>query len=182
MRNVVASLFITLDGVIEQPHDWQFDFDEEMGDALTAEQEKQDAVLLGRVTYQMWEGYWPTADPEIDFTGFINNTPKYVASTTLDTVSWEGSNLIKGSLVDEVARLKSEAGRDIGIYGSPSVVRSLLYAGLLDQLLLLMSPVVAGSGQRLIPEGSELRRLTLLEGRRSPSGAMILRYGPYSAQ
>src|SRR6266498_3700272 len=142
MRNVVASLFITLDGVIEQPHDWQFDFDEEMGDALTAEQEKQDAVLLGRVTYQMWEGYWPTADPEIDFTGFINNTPKYVASTTLDTVSWEGSNLIKGSLEDEVARLKSEAGRDIGIYGSPSVVRSLLYAGLLDQLLLLMSPVV----------------------------------------
>jgi dihydrofolate reductase len=178
MRKVVSSLFISLDGVVEEPHDWQFDFDAEMGDALTAEQNKQDTLLLGRVTYQMWEGYWPTADPEIDFTAFANDTPKYVASTTLDRVEWQNSTLIKGSLADEVARLKREPGKDIGIYGSPSVVRSLLYDDLLDELLLLVHPVVAGSGKRLFPEGSGLKRLELLDATRGGSGSMIVRYGP----
>jgi dihydrofolate reductase len=178
MRKVVAGLFITLDGVVEAPHTWQFDFDDEMGEALTAEQNRQDAILLGRVTYQEWVDYWPTADTDIDFRDFINNTRKYVVSTTLDRVEWQNSTLLKGNLADEVARLKGEPGKNIGVHGSPSVARSLLYEGLLDELVLLVHPVFAGSGKRLIPDGSDLKRLELVNSVRGASGTMILTYHP----
>lgn len=179
MRKVVAWVFYSLDGVVESPDLWQFDYDDEMGADLTAKQEAQDAVLLGRTTYEEWVGYWPTADEGIGFTKFINNTPKYVVSTTLDKVEWENSTLIKGDLVDEVTRLKNQPGKDIGVYGSPGLVRSLLSANLLDVLTLLVHPVFAGSGkQRLIPEGDELRRLELLDVTRGSSGTMILSYRP----
>ena len=96
MRKVVAGLFMTLDGVVESPGTWQEHFDEDMGEAMMEQLTSQDAVLLGRVTYQEWASYWPTATDE-PFASFINSTPKYVFSTTLDSVEeWQNSTLSRG--------------------------------------------------------------------------------------
>jgi len=104
MRKVVAGLFITLDGVVESPDKWQEHFDEDMGEAMMEQLASQDAVLLGRVTYQEWASYWPSATDE-PFASFINSTPKYVFSTTLDSVEeWQNSTLIKGDLAQEIAK------------------------------------------------------------------------------
>src|SRR5436309_15392967 len=106
MSKVIAGLFITLDGVVESPDKWQEHFDEDMGQAMTEQLASQDAVLLGRVTYQEWASYWPTATDE-PFASFINSTPKYVFSSTLDSVDeWKNSILIKGDLAQEIAQLK----------------------------------------------------------------------------
>src|SRR5450759_5997882 len=125
MRKVVAGLFITLDGVVEAPNIWQEHFDEEMGEAMMEQLTSQDAVLLGRVTYQEWAPYWPTSTDE-PFASFINNTPKYVVATTLNIVEWQHSTLLKGDLAEGIATLKQQPGRNIGVTGSPSLVRSLL--------------------------------------------------------
>ncbi len=179
MRKVVAWLFYTLDGAVESPNVWQFDYDDEMGADLAAKQESQDAVLLGRTTYEEWVGYWPTADDGIGFKKFINSTPKYVVSTTLDKVEWENSTLINTDVAGEITKLKNQPGKDIGIYGSPGLVRSLIADGLLDVLTILVHPVFAGSGKkRLIPEEDQLRRLELLDVTRGASGTMILSYRP----
>lgn len=179
MRKVVAWLFYTLDGVVESPDVWQFDYDDEMGADLTSKQESQDAVLLGRTTYEEWVGYWPTADDGIGFKKFINNTPKYVVSTTLDKVEWANSTLINTDVAGEITKLKNQPGKDIGVYGSPGLVRSLISEGLLDVLTLLVHPVLASSGKRrLVPEGDQLRRLELLDATRGSSGTMILSYRP----
>src|SRR3954453_20648426 len=106
MRKVVSYLIVSMDGVIEAPDRWIFDhFDTEMAAHLRSLIESQDAVLLGRRTYEDWAAYWPTSDHE-PFASFINKTPKYVASTTLPEVTWANSTLIKAGLADTVARLK----------------------------------------------------------------------------
>jgi hypothetical protein len=106
MRKVTAGLFSSIDGVVQAPNEWQPAFDEEMGSALSRMLEEQDAVLLGRVTFEDWAGYWPTSTEE-PFASWINSTPKYVASTTLDSVdSWANSTLITGSATDFIADLK----------------------------------------------------------------------------
>src|SRR5690348_13377954 len=152
MRKVYAGLFSSIDGVVEAPSEWQPAFDQEMGAALSRMLQEQDAVLLGRVTWSEWAGYWPTSTDE-PFAGWINTMPKYVASTTLDSVDqWRNSHLITGSLADFVGELRERDGGTIGVAGSPSLVRSLLDLGLLDELTLMISPVVAGGGRtRLFP-------------------------------
>ena len=162
MRKIVSGLFIALDGVVEAPNKWQEHFDEDMGEAMMAQLNSQDAVLLGRVTYEEWAPYWPTATDE-PFASFINSTPKYVFSTTLDSVEeWQNSTLIKGDLAQEIAQLKQLPGKNIGTAGSPTLVSSLLEQGLLDELILLVHPVVAGKGKRLFKDGDSLKRLKLL--------------------
>src|SRR5882672_8255102 len=149
MRKVVAGLFISLDGVTEAPHKWQFDhFDAEMMAALNSHIAAEDTILLGRVTYQEWAGYWPTSTDE-PYASHINNAPKYVASTTLSKVEWKNSTLIRGSLAAQVTKLKQQPGKNIGVAGSPTLVHSLLKDGLLDELTLMIHPVVVGSGKRL---------------------------------
>src|SRR2546428_13506238 len=123
MRKVVAGLFMTLDGVVESPDTWQEHFDEDMGQAMMEQLASQDAVLLGRVTYQEWASYWPTAT-EKPFASFINSTPKYVFSTTLQSVeTWQNSTLVKRELVQEIARLEQQPGNNTGTAGSPILVR-----------------------------------------------------------
>ena len=178
MRKVVAGLFITLDGVVESPGTWQEHFDEDMGEAMMEQLSSQDAVLLGRVTYQEWASYWPTATDE-PFASFINSTPKYVFSTTLDSVEeWQNSTLIKGDLAQEIAKLKQLPGKNIGTAGSPTLVSSLLEQGLLDELILLVHPVVAGNGKRLFKDGGSLKRLQLLSSKTTRTGTVILTYQP----
>ena len=178
MRKVVSGLFISLDGVVESPDKWQFDlFDDDMAAAMGAHLAEEDTVLLGRVTYQEWAGYWPTSTDE-PYASHINTTPKYVASTTLKKTEWVNSTLIQGPLGAEVRRLKQQSGKNIGVAGSPTVVRSLLQEGLLDELTLMVHPVVAGKGKRLFHEGTPLTRLDLVDSKMSRSGIAILTYRP----
>jgi dihydrofolate reductase len=148
MRKVTAGLFSSIDGVVEAPNEWQPAFDEEMGAVLSRMLDEQDAVLLGRVTFTDWAQYWPTSTDE-PFASWINSTPKYVASTTLASVGqWPNSTLIKGPVADFLTDLRQQDGGTIGTAGSPSLVRSLIDQGLLDELTLMISPVVAGGGRK----------------------------------
>jgi dihydrofolate reductase len=181
MRTVYAGLFSSLDGVVERPNEWQHAFDDEMGAALARMLDGQDAVLLGRVTFTEWAGYWPTSTDE-PFASWINGVQKYVASTTLgsdDVDSWANSTLIKGPVTDFVAELRQQDGGTIGVGGSPSLVRSLLEAGLLDELTLMISPVVAGGGRkRLFPDDAATARFELAEATPTSTGALIATYRP----
>ena len=179
MRKVIASLFSTLDGVVEAPNEWQFAFDDEMGAAMSRTLETLDAVLLGRVTYTEWAGYWPTSTDE-PFASWINRTPKYVASTTLNSVDeWPNSTLIRGSVADFVSELRQQDGGTIGTAGSPTLVRTMFDGGLLDELTLLIHPVVAGGGRkRLFADDAALTRLELVESQPTSSGVLIATYRP----
>jgi dihydrofolate reductase len=181
MRKIISGLFISLDGVTEAPDQWQFDhFDDEMMETLAAHIAQEDGIILGRVTYQEWAPYWPTSTDE-PYASHINATPKYVVSTTLDKVEWgqwDNIKLIKGNLAEELARLKQQPGKNIGVSGSPTLVQSLLQADLLDELILMVHPVVAGKGKRLFKDGSELKRLKLVNSKTTPTGVAILTYQP----
>jgi dihydrofolate reductase len=178
VRKVVSGLFISLDGVTESPDQWQFDqFDDDMMTAMSTALAEQDAVLLGRVTYQEWADYWPTSTDE-PFASYINNVPKYVVSTTLDKVDWNNSTLIKGDLAEEIARLKQEPGKNVGVAGSSTLVRSLLQNDLLDVLTLMVHPVVAGRGKRLFKDDAGLKRLKLVDSTITSTGVAILTYQP----
>jgi len=179
MRKVTAGLFSSIDGVVEAPNEWQPAFDEEMGAVLSRMLQEQDAVLLGRVTFTEWAGYWPTSTDE-PFASYINSTQKYVASTTLGSVGqWPNSTLIKGSVADFLAELRQQDGGTIGTAGSPSLVRSLIEQGLLDELTLMISPVVAGGGRkRLFADDAALTRFELAHAQPTSSGALIATYRP----
>lgn len=182
MRKVVSGLFISLDGVVGSPEKWQFDhFDPEMMAGLDAVIAATDAALLGRVTYQEWEGYWPNSQAE-PFASFINNSPKYVVSTTLREVGWKNSFLIRGPLAEEITRIKQQPGKNIAVSGSPTLTVSLLENDLLDELTLMVIPVVVGSGKRLFKEGGSLKRLQLTGSQISSSGVAILTYQPRSPE
>jgi len=179
MRKVVSGLFVSLDGVVQAPNEWQFDhFDEGMMKSMMEQLGAGDTVLMGRTTYQEWAGYWPTATDE-PFASFINGVPKYVASTTLDQVVWgkyDNVTLIKGSLADQLATLKSKPGKNILVTGSPTLVRSLIQNDQLDQLILMIHPVVVGKGKRLFAEGGPLKRLRLTATETTPTGVLIASY------
>lgn len=180
MRKVTAALFSSVDGVVESPDQWQFDhFDEDMGSAMGAALATQDTVLLGRVTYEQWADYWP-GNSNDEFGGFINPVEKFVASRTLAPadVTWNNSHLVEGELEGFVKRLKERDGGDIAVDGSISLVRQLLFAGLLDALTLMIHPVVAGNGKRLFEPGDPQTRLKLVDSSITRSGNAILTYGP----
>jgi dihydrofolate reductase len=179
MRKVVAGLFSSIDGVVEAPNEWQPAFDEEMGAVLSRMLDEQDTVLLGRVTFSEWAGYWPTSTDE-PFASWINSTPKYVASSTLDSVDeWSNSTLIRGSVTDFVRDLRQQEGGAIGTAGSPSLVRSLIEAGLVDELILMISPVVAGGGRkRLFPDDAALTSFELVQASPTSTGTLIATYRP----
>ena len=178
MRKVVAGLFISLDGVIESPHEWHLEyFDADMMAAMEAHIAAEDTILLGRVTYQDWAPYWPTSTDE-PYASHINNTPKYVVSTTLDKVEWQNSTLLKGNLTEAITRLKQQPGKNIGVAGSPTLVQSLLQSDLLDELTLMVHPVVVGRGKRLFKDGGDLKRLKLVDTKTTSTGVVILTYQP----
>jgi dihydrofolate reductase len=178
MRKVYAGLFSSVDGVVQAPNEWQPAFDEEMGAALSRMLDGQDTVLLGRATYSEWAQYWPTSTDE-PFASWINGITKYVASTTLGSVEWANSTLIEGPVSDFVRDLRGQPGGTIGVGGSPSLVRSLLGERLLDELTLMISPVIAGGGRkRLFPEDAPQTTLELVEARPTSSGALIATYRP----
>jgi len=181
MRKVVAGLFISLDGVVESPDKWQFEhFDAEMMASMDSHIAVEDTILLGRVTFQEWAPYWPTSTDE-PYASHINNTPKYVISATLDKVGWgkwDNATLIKVNLAEEIAKLKQQPGKNIGVAGSPTLVRTLLQNDLLDELTLMIHPVVVGSGKRLFKDGGDLKRLQLVNSKTTSTGVLIATYRP----
>ncbi len=182
MRKVATYLFISLDGVVQDPYKFQFAFDDVMGEAMTALTSEQDAILLGRVTYEEWADYWPNATEDLDFAEFINTTPKYVFSTTLnqDDLTWQNSTHVKEDLTTFINDLKQQPGGTIATAGSPTLVRSLVENELADELVLFVHPAIAGEGKRLFQDGSALQRLTLVDAKPTPSGVVILTYKPYT--
>ncbi|MBF6595257.1 MAG: dihydrofolate reductase family protein [Thermaceae bacterium] len=185
MRKVISGLFITLDGVTEEPSNWQETFDEDMAADLGSDLAQIDAILLGRITYAYWAAYWPTytsTGPDGDYANFINNTPKYVVSSTLDKVEWGGFDtvrLVKGdNLVEEINRLKAQPGKNIAVQGSPTLVNSLLQNDLLDELKLIVHNVVVYKGKHLFDGGEHLKRLNLVSSKSTRSGVVILTYQP----
>jgi dihydrofolate reductase len=185
MRKVAAGLFITMDGVTEEPSDWQETFDEDMGAAMQTMLADIDTILLGRVTYQYREPYWSTfsADSEdMEYANFINNTPKYVVSKTLDEVKW--GNFNNATLVKDVAEgvrnLKEQAGKTIGVQGSPTLVNSLIQENLLDELTLVIHNVVAYNGKHLFNQGN-LKRFNLVDVKPTRSGVILATYQPRKA-
>ncbi|MEU5694342.1 dihydrofolate reductase family protein [Actinosynnema sp. NPDC020468] len=147
MRKIVASLFVSLDGVAEAPETWHFPyFDDEMGNAVGAAMADSGAMLLGRVQYQQFAAYWPTSEDEV--ADIMNNQKKYVVTNTLTEATWNNTEIISGDVLDRITTLKSTAGKDIGVTGSLTLVRSLLTAGLLDRLQLFVHPIVLGKGAR----------------------------------
>jgi dihydrofolate reductase len=181
MRKLTAGLFHSIDGAVEAPDQWQFDaFDDELGALLTRVQEATDTVLLGRKGYQEWAQYWPTAGDDIDFAGYINAVPKFVASRTLsqDQLTWQNSTLITGELEPFVRDLKNRDGGDIAVMGGFSLTRQLLFAGLLDSLTLITHPVIAGAGRRhLFEPGDPTTRLELQDSIRTSKGNIVSTYG-----
>jgi dihydrofolate reductase len=180
VRKIVAGLFVSLDGVYEAPGEWHFPyFNDEMGEAVQAQIDAADTMLLGRVTYQEFASYWPRQrTDEVPLADHMNNTPKVVVSETLDSLDWQNSTLIKGNVVEELTRLKQQPGKNIGVTGSGTLVASLLRAGLLDELHLLVHPIVVGKGKRLFATEGEARGLRLADAQTFSTGVLNLTYTP----
>ena len=182
MRKIVAGLFLSLDGVYEAPHEWHFPyFNDEMGEAVQSQIDAADTMLLGRVTYQEFASYWPhQSNDEVPLANHMNNTPKVVVSETLDSVDeWQNSTLIKGNVVEELTRLKQQPGKNIGVTGSGTLVASLMGAGLLDELRLLVHPIVVGKGKRLFATWEDQPRgLRLADAQTFYTGVLSLTYTP----
>ena len=180
MRRVVVSEFVSLDGVMEAPDKWHFQFwHEEMGKYKYDELFASDALLLGRVTYEGFAAAWPSRAGDDDFADRMNSLPKFVASTTLEEpLEWNNSNLIKGNTAEEVSRLKQQPGQDVLIAGSANLVNTLMPYGLIDEYRLMIHPVVVGSGKRLFSEESDTTVLRLVETQRFGSGVVVLTYQP----
>ncbi len=176
MRKVITLEYVSLDGVMESPEKWAFPYlNEEMGEANDSGMATSDAMLLGRVTYQEFASYWPyQTSNDGPIADYINNTPKFVVSTTLDTVEWQNSTLIRGNVVEELTRLKQQPGKNITILGSGALVQSLLRDDLIDEYRIMVFPVVVGSGKRLFRDGSDTKVLRLVETKSFSSGVVVL--------
>ena len=181
MSKVVAAEFVSLDGVVEAPDNWHFPyFNDQMGDAIGAAMAASDAMLMGRVLYEEWAAFWPNQDPdENPIAARMNGVRKYVVSTTLEEpLEWQNSTLIGDNVAEEISKLKEQPGKDISITGSPTLVRSLLENDLLDELRLMVHPIVVGSGKRLFEEGSDQKALQLLDSKTFSTGVLYLTYQP----
>jgi dihydrofolate reductase len=179
MRKIVAGLFISLDGVVEAPENWQMPyFSDEMGEVVGSNMAAADTMLLGRRTYQEFAAFWPNQPSDEQFADQINSIPKLVASTTLDRVDWQNSTLIQGNVAEELAKLKEQPGKNINVTGSVTLVRSLLRDDLLDELGLLVHPIVVGTGKHLFEAGSGQIPLTLVDSQTFSTGVVSLTYQP----
>jgi dihydrofolate reductase len=152
VRKIKSNFFISLDGVVEAPDKWHFPyFDDEMGAAVGAAFATADAMLMGRVLYGEWAAYWPEHADE-PFGDVMNSMKKYVLSNSLRAAEWQNTELIRSHAVEKLNDIKAQDGGDIAMSGSPTTVRWLLREGLLDELNLLVHPIMVGDGlARLFP-------------------------------
>jgi dihydrofolate reductase len=173
MRKVVVYEMVSLDGVAEAP-DRFFTWDDRLDENLSDVIGTQDAVVLGRRSYDEWAPFWPSSDLE-PFASFVNDAPKYVATSSPLDPTWPGASVIEGDLVAFVRALRDGEGGDIGVHASISVAQTLLAADLVDEVRLVIAPTVVGAGRRLF-EGVPERRFELARTAASPSGSIIADY------
>jgi dihydrofolate reductase len=183
MRKIIANLFISLDGVVEEPGNWHFPyFNDEMGVAVDAVLGNADTMLLGRKTYDDHAGAWPEREAaggeDAEFAKVLGDARKIVVSRQRPEFTWRNTERLQGDLVEGVTALKNEPGGNIAMSGSISVVRQLLAAGLLDELHLLVHPIAVRKGMRLFDEGGNPIPLKLLSSQAFSTGVLNLVYGP----
>jgi dihydrofolate reductase len=175
MNKVVVSMFVSADGVMEEPA-WTFPYwNDEIAKFKSAEMAKTGALLLGRVT---WEGFaeaWPGREDEEGYADKMNSMPKYVVSTTLRNPKWTNSHVISGDVVAEIKKLKAQDGEDLLVFGSATLVNFLIQHDLVDEYNLLVYPVVLGTGKRLFQDGSATA-LELAETYEVGRGVVAFRY------
>jgi dihydrofolate reductase len=188
---IVVTEFVSLDGVVEAPGGgedfryggWSLEINRgEEGDKFKLDETlSSEALLLGRVTYEGFAASWPSRTDEVGFADKFNTMPKYVVSSTLEEPEWNNSTVLEGDVVEEVSRLKREQDGDIVVHGSPQLVQTLLEHDLVDELRLMVFPVVLGSGKRLFGETSDKKPLRLTDSKVVGDGVAILTYQPAGA-
>jgi dihydrofolate reductase len=186
MARIVITEFVSLDGVMEAPGGgedyrhagWTFEIDRGAdGEKFKLDETfASEALLLGRVTYEGFAAAWPSM--EGDFADKFNSMPKYVVSSTLETAEWNNSTVLSGDVVEEVSKLKQEQDGDIVVHGSARLVQALIEHDLVDELRLMVFPVVLGSGKRLFGDTSDKKRLRLTDSTTVGDGVAILVYEP----
>lgn len=174
MRKLIVTEFLTLDGVYEESTPWHRDYSPDDGQFKYDELFESDALLLGRVTYEGFAKYWPSATGA--FGDRMNSLPKFVATTTRKSLEWNATAL-KGDVVAAVETLKRQEGRNLLVYGSGTFAQTLLRHGLVDELRLMVYPLVLGNGKRLFSGGDRLS-LKLAASRDLGAGVMLLTYEP----
>jgi dihydrofolate reductase len=192
MRKVIADEFMSLDAVVQAPGaadedlgggfrhgGWHMGYFDDLSrtwvlDGIVS----AGGFVLGRRTYEILGGYWPSAPEEEQVIAEpLNTKPKYVASSTLEEpLEWQNSTLLRGDLASAVAALKQEEGGDLHVIGSAELMRTLLVHGLVDELRLVIDPVLVGGGKRIFNEDGELRPLQLVEGQVTTTGAILATY------
>jgi dihydrofolate reductase len=177
MRKLKAWLYMTLDGVVEAPEKWVIP-DEEMFDGQTADYAASDALLLGRRTYEVFAASWPQRGSDVPNADWMNTTRKYVASTSLESPEWQNTQVLEGNVNEAVARLKQADGEAITVNGSATLLRSLLVARLVDELRILLHPLVLGTGHRLFDDAENLGTFKLAESHAYDNGVVSLSYAP----
>lgn len=183
MRKLIVSTYLTLDGVMSLDGDmaqkWHFPFfTDELANYAHQQLFAADALLLGRRTYDSFAATWPSVTDEEGFADRMNQLPKYVVSTSLATADWTNTTIIRDQVPDAVAALKQQPGQDVLLYGSATLMRTLMDHGLVDEYRLWLHPVVAGSGQRLFRDSEEMTFLRRTAVTPFSSGVTILHYQP----
>jgi dihydrofolate reductase len=193
MRRVIVSEFLTVDGVMQSPGSpdedpsggfehggWQQSFfDDALGADVTKGLTSAGGLLLGRVTYEIFAGYWPTAPADEPLAATINSLPKYVVSTTLEEpLGWENSTLLHGDAAEAVGKLKEEGDGDLLVIGSGQLAQTLMEHGLVDRYHLMIHPLVLGGGKRLFRDGNPRATLRLVDSKPTTTGVVIARYEP----
>ncbi len=171
-RKLIAYELLSLDGVAEHPDEFITDWDDAMDENLGRVIANQDTVLLGRRTYDDWADFWPTSEIE-PFASFINPVEKFVATSTTPSNAWMNTTVVSGDVVEFVTELKSRSGGDIGLHGSIALTQTLLKAGVVDELRLVVAPALQMHGRRLFDNGLS-KRLTLTRDVTSPAGYLLL--------
>lgn len=190
MGKLVVQTFVTLDGIMQAPGGpdedrdggfehggWSVNYwDEMMGKVMDGYMQQTDAILLGRKTYEIFAAYWPHAGEEDPTAAKLNNSPKYVATRTLDHADWKNTTLFRGDVAREVTELKSKVGGVISVPGSSNLIQTLLENDLVDELQIWIFPVVLGTGKRLFDHGTVPAGLRLVDTKVASTGVTIQTY------
>ena len=184
MGKIVATEYVSLDGVVEAPGGfedfelagWTFEIDrgEEFEKFKLDETLNSEALLLGRVTYEIFAASWPSMEGQV--ADKLNAMPKYVVSSTLENPEWNNSTVLEGDVVEAVSRLRHELDGEIVVHGSPRLTQTLLEHDLVDELRMMVFPVVLGRGKRLFGETSDKKRLSLSDSKTVGDGVTVLVY------
>lgn len=192
MRKIITITFVTMDGVMQAPGGpeedkdngfkyggWQYALgDDETGKIINGYMTEPFELLLGKVTYDIFTGYWPL-HPEIEVVAKpFNSTKKYVVSHKPFDLTWNNSTLITGDVVGEIKKLKEMSGPDLVVWGSGNLIQTLLKNGLVDRMRVLIYPVTLGSGKRLFAEGTQPKAFKLVDSKVSPTGVIVATYEP----